>query len=114
MLGRRIAAADLLFLWSLFRHHNFGSSSDLGAYHSVAWNFAMRGSLWNSLERIHHWSTHMEVGLLWLWLPYRFFASPVWLFRFKWSRRLAFEKMVPPASLVSLIDSSVAMVPVTP
>jgi uncharacterized membrane protein len=75
-----VAHGVLMLLWSLFRHHNFGSSSDLGAYHSVAWNFAMRGSLWNSLERIHHWSTHMELGLLWLWLPYRFFPSPAWLF----------------------------------
>ncbi len=74
-----IAHGVVMLLWSLFRHHNFGSSSDLGAYHSVAWNFAMRGSLWNSLERIHHWSTHMELGLLWLWLPYRFFPSPAWL-----------------------------------
>jgi uncharacterized membrane protein len=75
-----VAHAVVMLLWSLFRHHNFGSSTDLGAYHSVAWNFAMRDSLWNSVERIHHWSTHMELGLLWLWVPYRFFPSPVWLF----------------------------------
>ena len=45
-----IVHALVMFLWSLFRHHNFGSSTDLGAYHSVAWNFATNGSLWNSVD----------------------------------------------------------------
>jgi hypothetical protein len=69
-----------MLAWSLFRHRNFGSTSDLGAYHAVFWNLAWRGTAWNSIDRIHQWSTHVELGLLWLVLPYRFHTSPIWLF----------------------------------
>lgn len=72
--------AAVMLTWSLLRHHNFGSTSDLGAYHAVFWNLAWRGTAWNSIDRIHQWSTHVELGLLWLVLPYRFHTSPVWLF----------------------------------
>ena len=71
----------LLFLWSLLRHLHFGSNAaDLGAYESVFWSLGQRGALNNSVERIHQWSAHLEVGLLPLWLPYRLHPSVVWLF----------------------------------
>jgi hypothetical protein len=35
--------------------------------------------LWNSVERTHQWSNHLEIGLLWLWLPFRLAPSPIWL-----------------------------------
>src|SRR5207253_1611476 len=41
---------------------------------------AHRGVPWNSPERVHQWSNHFEIGLAWLWLPYRLAPSPVWLF----------------------------------
>ncbi len=70
-----------MFAWSLLRHQHFGSSAlDLGAYESVFWSLGQRGSLNNSIERMHQWSAHFEVGLLPLWLPYRFFPSVAWLF----------------------------------
>ncbi len=71
----------LLFFWSLLRHLHFGSNAaDLGAYESVFWSLGQRGGLNNSVERIHQWSAHLEVGLLPLWLPYRLHPSVVWLF----------------------------------
>jgi len=74
------AYAVAVFTLSALRHHNFGSTSDLGTYHAVYWNLSHRGSLWNSIDRVHHWSNHIELGLVWLWLPYRINASPLWLF----------------------------------
>ncbi len=75
-----VGYAALVFALSALRHHNFGSTSDLGTYHAVYWNFAHNGSLWNSIDRMHHWAGHIEIGLLWLWLPYKIHASPLWLF----------------------------------
>jgi uncharacterized membrane protein len=75
-----VAHAAALFTWSLFRHHTFGSTSDLGAYHSVFWSFAHRGTPWNAVERVHQWSIHLEIGLAWLWLPYKIYPHPIWLF----------------------------------
>jgi uncharacterized membrane protein len=72
--------AAVMLTWSLLRHRNFGSTSDLGAYHAVYWNLAHRFTAWNSIDRIDQWSTHIEVGLLWLVLPYRLHTSPIWLF----------------------------------
>ena len=71
----------LQLAWSLLRHRHFGSNAaDLGAYESVFWSLGQRGELNNSVERIHQWSAHLEVGLLPLWLPYRLYPSVVWLF----------------------------------
>jgi uncharacterized membrane protein len=72
--------AAVMLAWSLLRHHNFGSTSDLGAYHAVYWNLSHRFTAWNSIDRIDQWSTHIELGLLWLVIPYRIHTSPVWLF----------------------------------
>jgi uncharacterized membrane protein len=72
--------AAVMVAWSLFRHHNFASTSDLGAYHAVFWNLSYRSTAWNSIDRIHQWSTHIELGLLWLVVPYRLHTSPIWLF----------------------------------
>jgi uncharacterized membrane protein len=73
--------AFVMVLWSILRHAHFGSASyDLGAYENVFWHLGQRGSLWNSVERVHQWSNHVEVGLLWLWLPYNIAPSPIWLF----------------------------------
>jgi uncharacterized membrane protein len=72
--------AALLFAGAYFRHEHFGSTTfELGAYHSVLWNVAYRGSPWNSLERVHQWSNHLEVGLAILAPLYRLAPSPVWL-----------------------------------
>ena len=76
-----VAHATVMLLWSILRHQHFGSHAfDLGAYENVFWNLAHRGTLWNSIEHSHQWSNHLEVGLLWLWLPFRYVPSPVWLF----------------------------------
>jgi uncharacterized membrane protein len=70
-----------MVFWSILRHRHFGSAiNDLGAYDNTFWNFAHRGILWNSPERVHQWSNHLELGLVWLWLPYRLAPSPIWLF----------------------------------
>src|SRR5262245_9081767 len=69
------------FALSALRHAHFGShAQDLGAYDSVFCNLAHRGTLWNSIERIHQWGNHLELGLLVMWLPYRVAASPLWMF----------------------------------
>ena len=45
--------AAVIFVWCALRHRHFGSSAfELGAYHSVLWNVAYRGTPWNSLERV--------------------------------------------------------------
>ena len=74
------AYAAILFAWCALRHAHFGSSAfELGAYHSMLWNVAHRGTPWNSLERAHQWSTHLELGLLPLVPLYRIAPSPAWL-----------------------------------
>jgi len=75
-----VAYAATLIAWCALRHRHFGSSAfELGAYHSVLWNVAFRGTPWNSLERAHQWSTHLELGLLPLVPLYRIFPTPAWL-----------------------------------
>lgn len=72
--------AATLFVWCFLRHQHFGSSAfELGSYHSMLWNVAYRGTPWNSLERAHQWSTHLELGLLPLVPLYRLHPSPAWL-----------------------------------
>jgi uncharacterized membrane protein len=73
-----VYAAGML-AWTLLRHRHFGSGVDLGAYHSVFWNLARRGTPYNAVERVHQWSNHLEIGLVWLGIPYRIYATPVWL-----------------------------------
>ena len=73
-----IYAAGML-AWTILRHRHFGSGVDLGAYHSVFWNLAYRGTPYNGVERVHQWSNHLELGLVWLGIPYRIQATPVWL-----------------------------------
>ncbi|MFT3773270.1 MAG: DUF2079 domain-containing protein [Minicystis sp.] len=69
-----------LFAWSFLRHKHFGSGTfELGAYHSVLWNVAFRATPWNSLERAHQWSTHLEPALAVIAPLYRISPSPVWL-----------------------------------
>ncbi len=76
-----VAHATIMVLWSTLRHEHYGSSAfDLAAYENIFWNLAHRGVPWNSIEHSHQWSNHFEVGLLWLWLPFRFAPSPLWLF----------------------------------
>ncbi len=65
--------------WGVLRDHHFGSGVDLGAYHSVFWNLAHRGTPYNGVERVHQWSNHLELGLAWLGIPYRIVATPIWL-----------------------------------
>ena len=73
--------AVVLLAWSWLRHQHFGSHAlDLGAYQNVFWHQAFRGIAWNGVEHMHQWSAHLEVGLLGLWVPYRVWASPFWLF----------------------------------
>jgi uncharacterized membrane protein len=75
-----VGYAALLFAWCFLRHRHFGSSAfELGAYHSILWNVAYRGTPWNSLERAHQWSTHLELGLVPLVPLYRIVPSPAWL-----------------------------------
>jgi uncharacterized membrane protein len=75
-----VAYAALIFGWCYLRHRHFGSSAfELGAYHTVLWNIAYRGTPWNSLERAHQWSTHLELGLAPLVPLYRIFPTPAWL-----------------------------------
>jgi uncharacterized membrane protein len=75
-----LAQAALVFAWCWARHQHFGSSSfDLGAYHSILWNVAFRGTPWNSIERAHQWSTHLEIGLAPLVPLYRVYPTPAWL-----------------------------------
>jgi uncharacterized membrane protein len=73
-----VYAAGML-AWTVLRHRHFGSGADLGAYHSVFWNLAYRGTPYNAIERVHQWSNHLEIGLVWLGIPYRVVATPVWL-----------------------------------
>jgi uncharacterized membrane protein len=73
-----VYAAGML-AWSILRHRHFGSGVDLGAYHSVFWNLAHRGTPYNGVERVHQWSNHLELGLVWLGIPYRLYATPIWL-----------------------------------
>ena len=73
--------AAVLLAWSWLRHQHFGSHAfDLGAYQNVFWHQAFRGIAWNGVEHMHQWSAHLELGLWVLWLPYRVWASPFWLF----------------------------------
>jgi uncharacterized membrane protein len=75
-----VTYAAVLFAWCALRHAHFGSSAfELGAYHSMLWNVAYRGTPWNSLERAHQWSTHLELGLVPLVPLYRLAPSPAWL-----------------------------------
>lgn len=75
-----VVYAALLFSWSLLRYKHFGSTTyELGSYHSILWNVAFRGTPWNSLERAHQWSTHLELGLAALAPLYRIAPTPVWL-----------------------------------
>ena len=71
--------AAAMLAWSVLQHRHFGSGVDLGAYHSVFWNLAHRGTPYNSVERVHQWSNHLEIGLAWLAIPYRIYATPEWL-----------------------------------
>jgi uncharacterized membrane protein len=71
--------AAAMVAWTVLRHRHFGSGVDLAAYHSVFWNLARRGTPYNAIERVHQWSNHLEVGLAWLAIPYRIYATPVWL-----------------------------------
>lgn len=74
------AYAATLFAWMYLRHGHYGSTAfELGAYHSILWNVAIRHTPWNSLERAHQWSTHLEPALLFLAPFYRIRATPVWL-----------------------------------
>jgi uncharacterized membrane protein len=76
--------ALVMALWSILRHAHFGSANhDLGAYDNVFWNLAHRGIPYNSVERVHQWSNHFEIGLLWLRVPYRIAPSPIWLLLFQ-------------------------------
>ncbi len=80
LLPLSVLQAALVFAWCWSRHNHFGSSAfDLGAYHSILWNVAFRGTPWNSLERAHQWSTHLELGLVPLVPFYRLYPSPAWL-----------------------------------
>lgn len=74
-----VAYAAGMLAWTILRHRHFGSGVDLGAYHSVFWNLAHRGTPYNGVERVHQWSNHLEIGLVWLGIPYRVLATPVWL-----------------------------------
>ena len=75
-----VGYAAVLFAWCALRHEHFGSSAfELGAYHSMLWNVAYRGTPWNSLERAHQWKVHLELGLLPLVPLYRIAPSPAWL-----------------------------------
>lgn len=71
--------AVAMLAWTVLRHRHFGSGVDLGAYHSVFWNLAHRGTPYNAIERAHQWSNHLEIGLTWLAIPYKIYATPVWL-----------------------------------
>jgi uncharacterized membrane protein len=74
------AYALLLFASMLARHRHFGSPTlELGAYHSVLYNFAFHGTPWNSVERAHQWSTHIEPALVLLAPLYRISPTPIWL-----------------------------------
>ncbi len=69
-----------LFVLSWLRHLHFGSHAyDLGAYENLFYNLGRTGVPWNAVERGHQWGNHFEIGLLWLWLPFRFAPSPAWL-----------------------------------
>ena len=74
-----VAYAAAMLAWTVLRHRHFGSGADLGAYHAVFWNLAYRGTPHNAIERVHQWSNHLELGLVWLGIPYRIHATPVWL-----------------------------------
>jgi uncharacterized membrane protein len=73
------AYAIAMLAWTILRHHHYGSGVDLGAYDSVFWNLAHRGTPYNGIERVHQWSNHLELGLVWLGIPYLLHASPLWL-----------------------------------
>jgi uncharacterized membrane protein len=80
VLPLAVVYAAALFAWCFLRHRNFGSSAfELGAYHSMLWNVAYRGTPWNSLERAHQWSTHLELGLVPIVPFYWIVPSPAWL-----------------------------------
>jgi uncharacterized membrane protein len=80
LLPLAAAYALVLFASLLFRHRHFGSPTlELGAYHSVLYNFAFHGTPWNSIERAHQWSTHIEPALVLLAPLYRISPSPIWL-----------------------------------
>ena len=74
-----LAYAVAMTAWTILRHRHYGSGVDLGAYHSVFWNLAHRGTPYNAIERVHQWSNHLEIGLVWLGIPYLIHASPLWL-----------------------------------
>ncbi len=74
-----VVYAAAMLAWTVLRHRHFGSGVDLGAYHAVFWNLAYRGTPYNAIERVHQWSNHLELGLVWLGIPYRIHATPVWL-----------------------------------
>src|SRR5580700_10005469 len=72
--------AVAIFAWCWLRFRHFGAPAyELGAYHSLLWNVAERGTPWNSLERAHQWSTHLEPGVLWIAALYTIAPSPAWL-----------------------------------
>jgi uncharacterized membrane protein len=74
------AYALAVFAWCLLRYRHFGAPAyELGAYHSLLWNLGERGTPWNSLERAHQWSIHLEPGVFWIAALYRLAPSPVWL-----------------------------------
>ena len=80
VLPLTIALAAFFFCVAWLRHQHYGTHAlDLGAYENSFWNLAHRGVPWNSVEGTHQWGNHFEIGLLWLWLPYRLAPSPVWL-----------------------------------
>ncbi len=73
--------AAAMLAWSALRHAHYGSHAmDLGAYEQVFWNLGQHNSLWSSIEHTHQWSNHLEIGLVWLWLPYRIYPTVIWLF----------------------------------
>lgn len=73
-----VYAAGMLAV-TLLRHRRFESGVDLGAYHSVFWSLAFHGTPYNAIERVHQWSNHLEIGLVWLAVPYRILTTPAWL-----------------------------------
>ena len=72
--------ALLLFALAWLRHLHFGSHAyDLGAYENSFYHLGADGTPYNAVERVHQWGNHFEVGLVWLYLPYRLAPSPAWL-----------------------------------
>lgn len=105
-----VAYGFALFAWSALRHAHYGSHAyDLGAYHQVFYQLGAHGRLWSSIEQMHQWSAHLEIGLLPVGILYWIAPTPLWLFALQAAACAATAVPVERFARITTRDSTLAL-----